>query len=321
MPPDITATLRHYPDAIAGSRWMPLGAGGGFSGAAVWRGERDDGTAFALKRWQPDTTDQHLRQVHRWMGVAREAGSAVVPRVHLTVSADTVVVASGHRWDVADWMPGTPDLCEDPPPPQWAVACATLAELHRAWAGQHTEFAPAPAVHRRLRLLADWERAINPRSFDSLPRSEREFLDGVRRLTTLHVGWCRGELRPWEAVPTPLIPCLCDGRPEHFLFAGRAVSGVIDYGAMKVDTPAVDLARLLGDDSGTRGANSALGLTAYADARPPFAVPESLVRTLADTGVVCAAANWQLRLADEPPPENLWAIRDRLSRLVRAFRR
>ena len=321
MCPDLFATLRHYPDAIAGANWVALGSGGGFSGAAVWRGERDESTAYCLKRWPSGTTDQRLRQVHRWMGVARSAGAAVVPRVHPTTTGDTVVADSGCCWDVTEWMPGTPDLSDDPKPEQWAAACATLAELHRAWAGHHTEVAPVPAVRRRLRLLADWERTVTRRTFELLPEAERVFLDDVRRQIAASVGWCRRELHAWEAVPLPVFPCLCDGRPEHFLFAGRAVAGVIDYGAMKVDTPAVDLARLLGEDSGSRGANYALGLTAYADTRPPAAVPEPLVRTLADTGVMCAAANWQLRLADRPPPAHYEAIRDRLGRLARAFRR
>ena len=39
-------------------------------------------------------------------------------------------------------------------------------------------------------------------------------------------------------------PCLRDARPEHFLFEGDRLSGLVDYGAMGVDSVAGDLARL-----------------------------------------------------------------------------
>jgi homoserine kinase type II len=42
-------------------------------------------------------------------------------------------------------------------------------------------------------------------------------------------------------------PCVRDVRPEHFLFEEDRLSGLVDYGAMGVDSVAGDLARLLGE--------------------------------------------------------------------------
>jgi Ser/Thr protein kinase RdoA (MazF antagonist) len=42
-----------------------------------------------------------------------------------------------------------------------------------------------------------------------------------------------------------LQPCLRDARPEHFLFEGDRLSGLVDFGAMGVDCVAGDLARLM----------------------------------------------------------------------------
>jgi homoserine kinase type II len=44
-----------------------------------------------------------------------------------------------------------------------------------------------------------------------------------------------------------LQPCLRDARPEHFLFKGDRVSGLVDFGAMGVDPVAADLARLMAE--------------------------------------------------------------------------
>ena len=41
-----------------------------------------------------------------------------------------------------------------------------------------------------------------------------------------------------------LQPCLRDARPDHFLFEGGRLSGIVDFGAMGVDCVAGDLSRL-----------------------------------------------------------------------------
>ena len=76
------------------------------------------------------------------------------------------------------------------------------------------------------------------------------------------------------------------------LFTGDRVTGIVDYGAMKIDNSAVDLARLLGDLVGDDEARFNLGLNAYHAANPPVAVSSQLVKQLDRTGVVCAIIHW-----------------------------
>ena len=49
------------------------------------------------------------------------------------------------------------------------------------------------------------------------------------------------------ALPVCVQPVLRDARPEHFLFEDGRLSGLVDFGAMGVDSVAADLARLIGD--------------------------------------------------------------------------
>jgi homoserine kinase type II len=61
---------------------------------------------------------------------------------------------------------------------------------------------------------------------------------------------------------------LRDARPEHFLFEGESLSGLVDFGAMGIETVAADLGRLIGewlagDSSARRDA-----LAAYEAVRP-----------------------------------------------------
>ena len=83
-------------------------------------------------------------------------------------------------------------------------------------------------------------------------------------------------------------------------FDGDRVTGVIDYGAMKIDHPAVDVARLLGSLVEDDLAGWAMGLAAYREVRPLSADEAELARALDVTGTIAAAAVW-LRLAVSRP--------------------
>ncbi len=57
----------------------------------------------------------------------------------------------------------------------------------------------------------------------------------------------REPLRQASSRSVMLQPCLRDARPEHFLFEGDQLSGLVDFGAMAVDSVVGDLARLIGE--------------------------------------------------------------------------
>lgn len=292
MTADPGPVLRRYPPALAGCRWSPVG--GGFSGAEVWRGDANGDPAFALKRWPTGYPVGRLRQVHLWMHAAR-AAAPFVPKVVPARFGDTVVSAGDRVWDVTSWMPGEPPHSE-PSAERIQAACAALADLHRVWSGLHREQALCPAVLRRLALLDEWEHATRPAAFDPLPAELADLLRTSWTAVRDRLVGCRTALLAWRPTHVPVHPCLCDVHADHVLFTGSRVSGVIDYGAMKIDSPAVDVARFLGDLFTPDSPLFSAGLQAYRQANPAAAFPESLVRVLADTGAVCGLANWHLRL-------------------------
>ena len=63
-------------------------------------------------------------------------------------------------------------------------------------------------------------------------------------------------------------PCLRDARPEHFLFEADRLSGLVDFGAMGVDSVAGDLARLMGEWLDGDLVASEEALAAYEQVRP-----------------------------------------------------
>jgi homoserine kinase type II len=233
---------------------------------------------------------------------AAQAVGPIVPVVVPTRFGDTVASVGSAAWDVTSWMPGDP-ITSTPTTGQLEGAAAALASLHLVWSRLRREQAPCPAVRRRLALLDDWERAPCPAAFDHLPADLADLLQTSKAALSGRLDDCRAALSEWRSVPVTVQPCLCDVHAEHILFTGSRVSGVIDYGAMQADSPAVDVARFLGDLAPSDSPLFAAGLQAYLGANPAAHISEPLVRMLADTTAVCGLANWHLRLSNRPPPD------------------
>jgi homoserine kinase type II len=312
------AVLARYGVAVEGLRWAPLGSGGGFSGAELWRGDDSAGApVFALKAWPAaEMTAARLEGVHARMKQA--AHLPYVPTVLATRDNCSAVAAGGHMWDITRWMSGTANFHADPNSARLANAVAALARLHHVWRPTLPTFAPCPAVARRLRVLADWE-SVRPALNRPLTLGHAGLEDAARRgvaAVSRHARATREALHPWANRPVPVQPCLCDVRHDHVLFSDTRVTGVIDYGAVKDDHVAVDLARLLGELIGDDDARFAAGLDAYRDAGGTPDPPAEFVRLLDRSGVVCGVIVWLLRLVIDgrvyPYPEVVAARLDHL---------
>ncbi|MBY0460809.1 MAG: aminoglycoside phosphotransferase family protein [Gemmataceae bacterium] len=286
------AVIEHFqphPDALS---WVR--ASDGFSGAVVWRGDDPTGTPrVALKRWQPEMTAERLRQVHGWLG--RAAHLPFIPTPLAGRFGLTAVLVEGHLWDAVPWMPGTP--LESPTAKDVRQACEAVAALHRAW-GAEADPRPAPAVRNRIRVLEEHRAAdaIRARGRPGIAPELDELLRACAAVVGEQTGPALDALRVWEGERFHLRPCVRDLRGEHVLFGDGRVTGVVDFGAVAVDHPAVDLARLLSDLTPHRPDLFEAGLSAYRAAGGELDCPDDWVRLLARTGVICSLAGWRVRL-------------------------
>jgi homoserine kinase type II len=125
---------------------------------------------------------------------------------------------------------------------------ARLAELDRWLNGRFAELVRVLDSHvpdRSVELARAWqERAVG-----ATPRIRRLLID-VASLDVVRQ------------------PCLRDARPEHFLFEADSLTGLVDFGAMGIESVAADLGRLvaewLSDDPELR----AEALASYMAIRP-----------------------------------------------------
>jgi homoserine kinase type II len=299
--PDRTATdaaaaevLARYPAAMRPTALEPLGNRGGFSGAHLWRGVGPAGP-LGLRAWPPGQVEaEQLHVIHRWMNQARAAGIDVVPEVLGTLTGATWVEHTGRLWELTRWMPGRADFHEHPTAARLEAALATLGRLHRAWAVGTPVVGPCPAVRRRLRTWQQWNELLKggwQPAFQHSPPEIAHRAELAWHLVRRHAD-LPARLAPWLDRPVPLQPCLCDVWHDHLLFEGDVLTGLVDYGGMKIDHVAVDLARLVGSLVGDDAPRRTLALDAYRQQRPLSCDEDALVHDLDQSGTFLGAVNW-----------------------------
>jgi homoserine kinase type II len=303
------AVLQHFWPHTRGLTWHR--AADGFSGAIVWRGDAD-APSVAMKAWPTNITPHRVQQVHAWLA---EAGHLPFIPTVFAGSGGTVCLEDGRAWDCCRWQPGSPRV--SPTSSEVQAACAAVAQLHEVWAGA-SEVGPCPGVQNRLRILSENEPLLR-RGPDAFPTVAPELDPLLRHAVSLArrlAPQVANALQEWEHRTFALQPCVRDLRAEHVLFDENRVAGIIDFGAMAVDCPAVDLARLLGDCASSNDLFRE-GVAAYRHIRPAFDVPDEFIRLLAHSGAVGSVLGWLVRiLARREPGCDVGLIRSRLARLL-----
>jgi Ser/Thr protein kinase RdoA (MazF antagonist) len=315
--PSARLVLAHYGLSPAVVHF--LGNHGGFSGARLWRVEAGE-SSFCLRAWPPDDpAPDRLRRLHDLMAVARADTLAFVPPV-LPAAGATFIAHDGRLWELTAWLPGRADFHQRPHPARLHAACVALARLHHTWAAHPAAQGTCPALVRRLDRAKAW---LALTSSGWRPRPDRRdpvgpWVEPAWQLLSLWTGRVTALLAPWADRPFPLHPCLCDVWHDHVLFEDDAVTGIIDYGSVKIDHAAADLARLLGSLVGDDATAWAVGLDAYASVRPLSLDEQALARALDRTGVILGTANWLRWLYhDGRTFANRQLVADRLAGLVR----
>jgi Ser/Thr protein kinase RdoA (MazF antagonist) len=229
---------------------------------------------------------------------ARDAGLTIVPVVYRAKQGATWVEHDGRCWEALSWQPGRADFAENPSPARLRSACTALARLHDAWATPSWEKGICPAIQRRLARTAEWSQLVASGWRESLAARR----DDPLRLLVEKAWFLLADraprvprlLAPFEPFKVPLQPCLCDVWHDHLLFEGDTLTGLVDFGGVKIDHVSVDLARMLGSLVGDDANLWSIGLEAYREIRAFSAEEEQLARVLDVTGTIVGLVNWLL---------------------------
>jgi Ser/Thr protein kinase RdoA (MazF antagonist) len=313
----VSSVLAQYPSARR-RQVTALGNHGGFSGARLWRVGSEALGSLALRAWPHSAEAARLVAIHRLQQAAASRLS-FIPTLIPSASGESIVHQAGRCWELATWMPGRADFHAAPTSSRLTAGCAALAQLHDCWEETRpVTVAPCPAVRRRLALLEVWEKQGEPPPLQSgLPPATAELVQHAHRLVSASVNRVRSVLASWIDRPVAMQPCLCDVWHDHLLFEGDRLTGLVDFGAVKPDHVAVDLARLLGSLVGDDRNRWEEGLGAYRSVRPLAVWEQQLALVLDWTGTVAGIANWVSRLQTEERSQyNLVQATARLEGLV-----
>lgn len=302
-------------------RLEALGAGG-HSGQPVWLVEPDDeaggadGRAarrFVLKAFAAECPRHRAAWIHAFVTALHAAGIDPVPAPLAAPGGATLVADdTGRLWEMCPWRPGAP--LEAPTAGQAAAALTLVARMHVAAAalgdrlGGRPPAGSIPAWERRAAALSrvaahgfrgggatsSWLAArVAERRREACGLLEAHGGRAVcARLAAIRL--------PAGAARAPILPVFRDLWHAHVLFDGERVSGVIDPHAAGFDSPAADLARLLGSwrppapvvGGEGLGAAWAGALAAYEEVRVIPPLERTLVELLDVGGVIGGLDHW-----------------------------
>lgn len=294
----------------------PLPAGG-FSGSRMWVVRAGGGGASWVLKSLPMGAHDRVAWSHRLMRHLRSRGVGEVPLVAETPAGRSIAVdAEGTAWELVTFVEGA--TTDAPSPAQATAAAECLARIHAA-AASFPEAppcrAPCPAVRRRVEqaremiarpwaALAHACRADGQRGGDAHPLGPAVAARLAKAVAVFDAqGGPRAlhRIATFEQGPLALQAVLRDVWSAHILYddaTAARVAGVVDYHASAVDTPATDLARLVGswrherDDAARPWARWPELAEAYAAVRPLPAEERRLVPWLHATGVILGLDNW-----------------------------
>jgi len=318
-PAEVRQLAAHFlPAAEAATLTMRKPPAAGFSGAAVWLLSAADGSPrYVLKQLPASLSPDHLGWTHLLARHCARAGvSTPLPLQaryqHPAPAGHVATDSQGRLWQCLTYLPGRP--VARPTATEVLAAVATLAAVHRA---ARKVSQPPPRTRpsgwqTRVRQLA----ALAVAGFPQPPAQDsgwaderaawRELASVSQQANECFVAAGGPQLAArWAAArfPRPFQPVLRDCWWAHLLFesapGGRRVSGIIDLDAAGIDTPAVDLARLLGSWQLEAGAPEA-GLVerwpeacdCYVRSCRPAGNFLADMQLLHDTAVVCGLDRW-----------------------------
>ncbi|MEM6469545.1 MAG: phosphotransferase [Planctomycetota bacterium] len=272
IPPEVRAGFLD-PQGIERLDLVPQG----MSGGTVFRCREDDGKVdWALKCYPKGTAPARVREIHQVIGRLSRR-STFVPEYALHASNDGtwLVDRNARIWELQRWVSGFP-LTADAVVDQVSTGAALIGMLHvhlasiqvsthqeihpNGTSSRPSEISGIPAVRQRVSRIDALD--------DQLPHCFRSEIDAatelrsplVRALDLMRLGWERVSMRLRQELlqiehevtePARMGGGLLqwvfrDIHREHLLFLNDQPMGIIDFDALRVDTPAADFARWLG---------------------------------------------------------------------------
>jgi Ser/Thr protein kinase RdoA (MazF antagonist) len=295
----IERILRLYPDDCHPLAIEPLVPADSFSGARLWRIQSERGT-LCLRRWPRQHPDQQrLEFIQAVLWHVDQEGFHRVPLPLETRHHHGYVWHESHLWELTPWLPGAAAYRRLPTAAKLVAALEALAQFHQAASSfplPETGPTVSPGLTERrdqMRRLLDGGlgtlgAAVNSHRGAELGRRAERLLSTFARVAPRILP----SLERAAEVRVALQPCIRDVWHAHVLFEGERVSGIVDFGAMRPENVAADVARLLGSLAGDDVSDWQRGLAAYQAVRRLTDNEQTLLAIFDRSSVLLGGLQW-----------------------------
>jgi homoserine kinase type II len=296
----IERILRLYPEDCQAQGIEILRPANSFSGATLWRLSTPRG-ALCLRRWPPaHPTLDRLQFIQAVLWHVDQEGFHQVPVPLETAHHHGFVRHAGSLWELSPWLPGAANYRHSPSREKLQNAMVALARFHQA-AGSF----PLPESGRPIRSPGIAERTLKLQALIGgrlaqlrraiVPDEWPDLASRAHRVIALAETLSRRILPTLEAasqLDVALQPCIRDVWHPHILFVGHTVSGIVDFGSMRPENVAADVARLLGSLACDNRDDWQEGLSAYQGVRHLTGDELSLVSAFDRSTVLIGGLQW-----------------------------
>ncbi len=295
------------PDRIANQLHMTLGpesrvsvvSDHGLSTAVVYRVETHK-SMYALKRWPMMADRSQLTDRHRFQQFLSDAGDTRVPRLQTWNHGETCLESDGCFWELAEWKAGKPiERVGDVSDRQLLECASAFASLHQHSQNLHRSVQLAPGLLQRhlglQRALGqpDSKRKQFLHSLQAESHSpEADLLRDMSSRALRIAPRLVEPMRRLSALPVTCYWVLRDAWREHLLYRGDQLTGIIDFGAARIDWPGLDLVRSFGTLLLSNDPRWSLGLGHYTEQSPESSIEPKTIQLVHRASVSLSALQW-----------------------------
>jgi Ser/Thr protein kinase RdoA (MazF antagonist) len=296
----IEPVLRLYPDDCQALTIDPLPSTGGFSGAELWRLQSPRGP-LCLRRWPVESpSPKRLEFIQAVLWHVDQEGFHQIPLPVETRHHHGYVRHAGNLWELTPWLPGAPDYRDKPSHARLHAALGALARFHLAAASfplPETGPTPSPGMLERVQRLegllagrlAELASSVTDDDWPQLAVRGRKLIELFATLGPKLLP----SLRRSAGLGVEIQPCIRDIWHAHVLFVDQQVSGIVDFGALRPENVAADIARLLGSLAGDNANDWRRGLSAYQEMRPLSTDELTLATAFDRSTVLMGGLQWR----------------------------
>lgn len=278
-----------------------LGNYGGFSGALIWKIVDPSGQRLCLRRWPVSHQAQRTEFVHHVFRQAIRQGfdQQLLPLPLQTMDGADYVKIGSSLFELTRWLPGDASYWSAPSAEKLDSAATTLAKFHQSCRSAPVSYRRSGlgGILKRLELIDDFNRVTVGRVRGELAGNQID--DSICELAEPII-WhfeklnqkIESQLSGLREIDFQQQVCIKDIWHDHVLFSGDRVSGIVDFGAIGVDSIATDISRLFGSLFQNSQKDWQTAIEAYQSVRELLTEELELIEVYDRSTTMLAGMNW-----------------------------